>query len=490
MPEVRPGNATVNVAGGETLAALQEAAAAVGQWLPVDADGRVTIAELCASRDGGPREARYGPLRARVLSLERRRPALRHRGGQGRRGLRRAPRVARRDPGRAGDAAARRAAAVADATRSCAAPTRSRWPRGCARCRPLPRRSSCWPKTSWRSPTTRPRPRPTGATSDLAAAAAAAGAEIEQLDVAAWVARCAALPAHPRPAGGPRRAGVPAAGSTRPGCTTPDGGSPSWRTRAVAAQIAPHRPAPPPSAGARRARAGGDRAVSGLDLDHVASAHLDDLIDSCVSCGFCLPACPTFHLTGEESESPRGRIELVAALQAGELALDDVRPHLDRCLGCRACEPVCPSNVQYGEILELARGGGAVTRTHTVDATLAAVRHPGVVGAFVRVGRPFARLTPGRARRDGASDRSSAAHRLGAQAARSATRRGAARLRHAARVRTRPAGSRRPAGRLRLRRRGRTGSGLLRRAAPAQRRARSRASDSATPRSPRSRTTR
>ena len=72
-----------------------------------------------------------------------------------------------------------------------------------------------------------------------------------------------------------------------------------------------------------------------------------------------------------------------------------MRPHLDRCLGCRACEPVCPSNVQYGEILELARGGGAVTRTRTVDATLAAVRHPRLLGAFVRAGRPLARATPG-----------------------------------------------------------------------------------------------
>jgi hypothetical protein len=70
MPDVRAGNATVNANGDETLAAVQAAAGAEGQWLPVDADGSVTIAELCRGRDGGPREARYGPLRARVLSLE------------------------------------------------------------------------------------------------------------------------------------------------------------------------------------------------------------------------------------------------------------------------------------------------------------------------------------------------------------------------------------------------------------------------------------
>jgi glycolate oxidase iron-sulfur subunit len=135
--------------------------------------------------------------------------------------------------------------------------------------------------------------------------------------------------------------------------------------------------------------------MSRLDLDAGTGAQLDELLGSCISCGFCLPACPTFQLTGEESESPRGRIELVAALRSDELTLDDVRPHLDRCLGCRACEPACPSNVQYGQILELARGGGAVTRTRTVDATLAAVRHPGLVGAVVRAARPFAGLAPG-----------------------------------------------------------------------------------------------
>ena len=135
--------------------------------------------------------------------------------------------------------------------------------------------------------------------------------------------------------------------------------------------------------------------MSGLDLDDAASERLDELIGSCVSCGFCLPACPTFSLTGEESESPRGRIELVAALQAGDLEVGDVRPHLDRCLGCRACEPACPSNVQYGQILERARDGGAVSRTRTVDATLAAVRHPALLGAFLRAGRPLATFTPG-----------------------------------------------------------------------------------------------
>jgi FAD/FMN-containing dehydrogenase len=68
MPEVRPGNATVHAKGGETLAALQEAAAVHQHWLPVDAHGRVTVAELLEQRDGGPREARYGPLRGRLLS--------------------------------------------------------------------------------------------------------------------------------------------------------------------------------------------------------------------------------------------------------------------------------------------------------------------------------------------------------------------------------------------------------------------------------------
>jgi glycolate oxidase iron-sulfur subunit len=80
-------------------------------------------------------------------------------------------------------------------------------------------------------------------------------------------------------------------------------------------------------------------------------------LDACVHCGFCLQACPTFLVTGDESDSPRGRIELMRALERGELAADDpaLSYHLDRCLGCRGCEPVCPSGVQYGHGLEAAR---------------------------------------------------------------------------------------------------------------------------------------
>jgi len=76
-----------------------------------------------------------------------------------------------------------------------------------------------------------------------------------------------------------------------------------------------------------------------------------------VHCGFCLQACPTFLATGDEADSPRGRIELMRALEAGELAPTDpaVGTHLDRCLGCRGCEPVCPSGVGYGRGLEAAR---------------------------------------------------------------------------------------------------------------------------------------
>jgi glycolate oxidase iron-sulfur subunit len=80
-------------------------------------------------------------------------------------------------------------------------------------------------------------------------------------------------------------------------------------------------------------------------------------LDPCVHCGFCLPACPTYLVTGDEGDSPRGRIVLMRALERGELRADDpaLIEHLDACLGCRGCEPACPSGVGYGRGLEAAR---------------------------------------------------------------------------------------------------------------------------------------
>ena len=82
-----------------------------------------------------------------------------------------------------------------------------------------------------------------------------------------------------------------------------------------------------------------------------------DLLDRCISCGFCLPACPTYALTGDEGSSPRGRINLMRALDTGVLDEDDprLREEASFCLGCRACEPVCPAGVQYGQLLETWR---------------------------------------------------------------------------------------------------------------------------------------
>ena len=79
-------------------------------------------------------------------------------------------------------------------------------------------------------------------------------------------------------------------------------------------------------------------------------------LDSCVACGLCLPHCPTYRLSGEESMSPRGRIAAMRAVADGVATPDETfAGFMDRCLVCRACEDVCPSHVPFGRLMEAAR---------------------------------------------------------------------------------------------------------------------------------------
>jgi len=81
-----------------------------------------------------------------------------------------------------------------------------------------------------------------------------------------------------------------------------------------------------------------------------------ELIDQCVHCGFCLPACPTYVLWGNEMDSPRGRIYLMKIASEGATAMTEPWVgHMDTCLGCMSCMTACPSGVDYAKLIEATR---------------------------------------------------------------------------------------------------------------------------------------
>lgn len=91
----------------------------------------------------------------------------------------------------------------------------------------------------------------------------------------------------------------------------------------------------------------------------------DDDLATCVGCGLCLPHCPTYRISGDESRSPRGRIEIMKALRNGTVVADRVVDDaLESCIQCRGCEPACPSGVPYGRLISRARHDLADRRPH------------------------------------------------------------------------------------------------------------------------------
>lgn len=126
-------------------------------------------------------------------------------------------------------------------------------------------------------------------------------------------------------------------------------------------------------------------------------------VSTCVHCGFCLAACPTYKELGQEADSPRGRIVLMKEVLEGTLPAETALSHIDPCLGCLACEPACPSGVPYRELISPFRAMTEVKRKRSLTDRMrrfiaqATLPYPGRfrwAAASGKLAKPFAGLLP------------------------------------------------------------------------------------------------
>src|SRR5271156_3264112 len=158
--------------------------------------------------------------------------------------------------------------------------------------------------------------------------------------------------------------------------------------------------------------------VAGPLADTLAGARAEAVLKACVHCGMCNAVCPTFQLTGDELDGPRGRIYLMKGALEGESVGPETLLHLDRCLECRACETACPSGVEYHRLLDVGRPfvEAKVGRPWRQRAMRWLIRviavDSGRFGAVLALGRAFAWALPSALKRKlprgplGSSDRS------------------------------------------------------------------------------------
>jgi len=126
----------------------------------------------------------------------------------------------------------------------------------------------------------------------------------------------------------------------------------------------------------------------------------ETILRSCVHCGFCTATCPTYQLTGNELDSPRGRIYLIKEMLEGQQASERTQYHLDRCLTCRSCETTCPSGVQYGRLVEIGREIAEQQVARPLSQTLirqllrSVIPYPKRFSIMLRLGHLFKPLLP------------------------------------------------------------------------------------------------